>query len=555
MSQSAQFSAFRYQVPSGISNVITATSNVALTSTKTLVVATPDNFGMKVTLPDATTMNPDAFVHAIDNRSDYHIRVHNAADVLIGFVPQRTYSPISLVNASTLTGQWDIVNGQRIGFSSQLNSTVLASFYSTGASAVDMGSNIEIIYGYKTDGQLAAVAHNRNTGTFGTPVVIRAQNIPSHAAAIKHTSTQLLVVSVRTTDTDLQAVIVSLNTSTLALTVNTAATATLGGNITNFVTGSALVALPSLSDSFVISYLRATSVAGIRAISVSGTTVTIGAETALSGSTGGNLVATADKVIAASVSTDGQTIYTRPYTISGSTITAGTGTTTGSVSATTIIIDFFFALGSRWGLFFTEGTTDIKAAIVSLSTTTTSINAVAAGTSGPPSDCMVINSSKAVFGNASIINILTDSSGTPSVGTALSQTMTNRRFLWLSNNVVMAMAETATSQPVALFDVSGTSPTLLKTVSTSQNSFFRKFSAPDVSLNRNALGFYASNFAHSFGATSQTNPFYAEVTAAGLTAKLPIFAGYSTAPARGRNDLERWWANGVDLLTKVECAA
>lgn len=552
MAQSVQTSAFGYTQPGNINNVVSATSNTTLTSTRTLLVATPTNFGMKVTLPSATTMTASAFVHAIDNRSDYSIRVHNFLDNLIGFVPPRTYSPIGLIDNSTSAGTWEIVNGERIGISAQLNSTLITNLADRAATAVDMGSNIEVVYGYRTsDGYLTAVAFNRDTATFGTPVVVRSANVAGGgnitAAAIKHSSTQVLMISCTYTSTAMEAVIVSVNTSTLALTVNTAATATLAGNITNFVIGSALVALPSLADSFVTSYLRSTSVAGIRAISVSGTTVTIGAETALDGTLGGNLVTSGDKVIAASRTTT--VVYTKPYTISGSTITAGTGT---SATLTGTAIDFFFPLGTRWALFYNDLAATQYAGIVTLSGTTTTIS-VASQSSANPSDCIVLGSDKVVFGETNTINILTDSSGTAFLGTALSHTVGARRMLFTSGNNVMCISNTNT--PTALYDCSGSSPVLSKVVSNTSNTLVAGFSAHDASLNRPANAFYASAYAASLSASGTSVPFYGEVGLGGVTPKLPSFIGYSGTIRRGRNNLERWWPNTVDLVAKVECAA
>lgn len=549
MAQSVQTSAFGYTQPGNINNVVSATSNTTLTSTRTLLVATPTNFGMKVTLPSATTMTASAFVHAIDNRSDYSIRVHNFLDNLIGFVPPRTYSPIGLIDNSTSAGTWEIVNGERIGISAQLSSTLITALATRAATAVDMGSNIEVVYGYRqSDGYLTAVAFNRDTATFGTPVVVRSTNVVANIAAIKHSSTQVLMISCTVSTTAMEAVIVSVNTSTLALTVNTAATATLADNFTNFVTGSALVALPSLADSFVTSYLRATGVAGIRAISVSGTTVTIGAETALDGTTGGNLVASGDKVIAVSATTT--VVYTKPYTISGSTITAGTGT---SATLTSAQIDFFFPLGTRWAFFYNNAGTTQYAGIVTLSGTTTTIS-VASQSSAAPADCIVLGSDKVVFGDASTINILTDSSGTASLGTALSHTVSARRILFTSGNNVMCIGSTGVN-PVALYDCSGSSPVLSKVVSNNSNTLVRGFSAPDASLNRSPNAFYASGYAASIGVSQTATPFYGEVGLGGVTPKLPTFLAYNGSLNRGRNNLERWWLNAVDLVAKVECAA
>lgn len=536
----------------GITNIVTATTSTTLTSTKTLLQITPTSYGVTVTLPNATTMTAGGPAHVIDNRSAYSVRVVNNSNTLLGFVPAKSTVPVFLDSAATSAGVWSFTGLARLGISAQLATTVITAWGFRGIIAVDMDGDIEIVYGYRlSDGYFTAVAYKNSTNTFGTPVVIRSASVATQNIALKHSATQLLAVSCTGGSTALEAVIVTLNASTLALTVNTAATATLAGNITAFITGCALVALPSLSNSFVLTYSRATSVQAIRAISVSGTTVTIGAETALDGTDSGAIVATADKVIAASINSTSGNLYTKPYTISGSTITAGTGTTTAG-TASTMAVGRFFALGTRWCVLYLDNS-QIYGGIVSLSGTTTSISTAAVLTgSSSLQDAIVINSSKVLVGGSSTQNIVTDSSGTISVGTAISTVSSAFRGLFVVSDVAYVSEAAATTPSYRAIDCSGSSPVVAKTLSLSFNAVFQA-AISDVALNKTPTAFFTSNYALPIGLLNATTPFLAEITAGAVNAVQPPFT-ILTSFGRGRNDAERWAVSNSDLLSKMECA-
>lgn len=534
----------------GITNIVTATSSTTLTSTKTLLQITPTNYGATVTLPNATTMTVGGPVHVIDNRSVYSVRVVNNSNTLLGFVPAKSTVPVFLDSAATSAGVWSFTGLARLGISAQLATTVITTWGLKGIIAVDMDGDIEIVYGYRlSDGYFTAVAYKNSTNTFGTPVVIRSTSVTTNNIALKHSATQMLAVSCDAT-TALEAVIVTLNASTLALTVNTAATATLAGNINGFTTGCALVALPSLANSFVLNYSRATSVQAIRAISVSGTTVTIGAETALDGTDFGAIVATADKVIAASGTNAALNIYTKPYTISGSTITAGTGTTTATIGSAPV--DKLFALGSRWYVSY-RSNSQVYGGIISLSGTTTSISTAAVLTgSSNLQDAIVINSSKVLVGGSSTQNIVTDSSGTISVGTAISNASSAFRGLFVVSDVAYVSEGAAASPSYRAIDCSGSSPVVAKTLSLSFIGVFQAATS-DIALNKNPNTFFTSNYALPIGTLSGTAPFLAEITTGAVNYVQPPFT-ILTSFGRGRNNAERWAVSNSDLLSKIECA-
>jgi len=464
-----------------------------------------------------------------------------------------------------------------IGYTSRLTTTAFAggTLNTTAATAYDMDGDIEIIVGANSSGNVVAVAHKNSTDAFGSPLVVRATNCAvGNIVAIKHTSTQLLVVSCTAVSTALEAVVVSLNTGTLALTANTAATATLSGNTSGFISRNGIVAVPSLPNSFVINYNVATPARQVRAISISGTTVTIGSEAAPSGNSDLTVVATGDKIIVASYSTSLNSIYTTPYTVSGSTLTAGTGTTT-SVAGSPLI-NKFFALGTRFCLIYLDNSAQtVIGGIVTLTGTTTTISTatlISAGAANGYWDCIAVSSSKVFVVSASSTagqgaNILTDSSGTASAGTAVSTLSINfntrRSCAYLDGtNVIVQEFLTGTpgSYNIISFDCSGSSPainkTLLQAVPAVNTMFEVNAGTNTPALARNRANFYGTGYGYAIRNQSNTGSglasFETRIGSSGLlfyplVAVLPI-------GSVGRNDRENWVATGNELI-KMELLA
>jgi hypothetical protein len=94
------------QVSSRITNVVTATTDTTLTSTPTLLQITPAVVGVRVTLPDATTMDVGGPAHIIDNQGEYAVRVEDYGGALVGYVDAHKHCIISLLSNSTSAGAW-----------------------------------------------------------------------------------------------------------------------------------------------------------------------------------------------------------------------------------------------------------------------------------------------------------------------------------------------------------------------------------------------------------------------------------------------------------------
>lgn len=404
----------------GVTSVTNATTATTLTSTPTLLKITPASYGVAVTLPDATTCSVGGPVHIVDNKGAYVVRLLNSDGTVRGFCPANEVTTISLIDNSTAVGVW-AMDGGNIGVSAQLLS-VLRNV----DAVIDIGSSQEVIVGRgQTSANCYAVVYNRSTNTFGSATLVRTATFgTSLIKACLSGSNQVLVTSVPTASSAFEAVTLSISGTTI--TVNTAATATLSANINKF--GDGLCGLLVVGSAFVTSYTVATPAVEIRAISISGTTVTISNAAVPTGTALGLMVAASSSIVIVA-STATTHLYTQPYTISGSaTPSVGTGTDTNSGTMT---LNKFAALGSRWVVLYNDGGSTCKGGIVSLSGTTTTISTVTLFAASTITDAIVLSSSKVLVLNAattSNANILMDTAGTAGAGTAITTTEETSRY-------------------------------------------------------------------------------------------------------------------------------
>jgi hypothetical protein len=269
---------------------------------------------------------------------------------------------------------------------------------------------------------ISAFVYNSSTNTFGAVATIRTT--AGLLGAILVSTDKVLVVSMGSSGTSLEAVVLSVSTNTI--TVNTAATATLAGVLASLGGNSYFGSLVTVGTSFVLSYGRATTVTALRAFTVSGTTVTIGSESTLTPATdnAAALFPISSSVVLA-LSSSATVFYATPYTVSGTTLTVGTGATT------TLTNIFYVPAGvfqsGQIGVLFLN--TTVFGGIVSVSGTTASISS--AQVLSTTASLIPNNNYTAIIGdkmlcyysaasNASLVNVLTNTSGTASAGTEIT---------------------------------------------------------------------------------------------------------------------------------------
>jgi hypothetical protein len=428
----------------------TSTASITLTaSSPAAMTVTPATPGLYVTLPDATTCSKADNLYSVYNAGDYDYGVKNNAGTQLGWIRSRTGAMIGLSDSSTAAGVWAYYGLEKTAITAQYLHTV-ASGNATNVRSIALDANRTCLLFGGTD--CYAIIHNATTGAWGSATLVRASVGSGSFSGVLSATDQVLVCTCSST-TAFEAVTLSISGSTITVNTGTKATATTAGNLANFYQ------LIPVGSSFVVSYARVTSVIAIRAISVSGTTPTIGAESALSGATSGYCSLFASGSVVRTVTLTGSsTIYCTPFTVSGSTLSAGTEASTATSAATA----FRVSLNGNGNIVchYINGTTVPYAAIFKLTGTTEAVSALAIGTVGPASDILPstgfvhIGSSKTLFLYAAsgviYANILTDTSGTASAGTEIISQVAG------TPNVVCPLGVTGTTARVTAGYLAGT---------------------------------------------------------------------------------------------------
>jgi hypothetical protein len=320
---------------------------------------------------------------------------------------------------------------------------------------------------------LQAVVYDSSAGTFGTVVLVRTLAFTpqvSEFAAVAISSSSVLVCSLANSTTALSTVVLSISGSTI--TVNTAVATSLAGSSSLINANTRLL---TFGSSYVLSY-TVSSVPAFRAITVSGTTPTIGAELTISAgsdpTTYSSFAYTSSVLL--SLSSDGATTLSAyPVSVSGTTLTAGTPTTisVAPLSASTTYVAGVLGTG-RVAVAFQTSTGSLYSTGV-ISVTGTVASATTAGSmacSGGIPQMQVIGNQAFVHGGCvaggNTLNLLTDTAGVASVGTGISLTSYSM-VGYLSTGKVFLTSSTAGSSAYNQYGISGASAVLEKQFQTS----------------------------------------------------------------------------------------
>lgn len=461
----------------------TATGNVTLTSSSAAALTiTPANPGLYVTLPNATTCIKADNLFSIYNAGEYDYGVKNSAGTKLGWVRARTGAMIGLSDNSTAAGIWVYYGLQKTAVTASYRTASATASTSLYLDKVVIDSS-RTCFLYGSSSNCYAIVYDESTYTWGSPTLVRASGA---FTAVLSATNQILVVSATTTA--MEAVTLTISGTSVTVENGTKATATLAGSIAD------MGMLIAVGSSFVVSYGRSSNVSGIRAITISGTTPTIGAESALSAAddVAGRLYASGS--IVRTVSNTGALLYAKPYTVSGTTLTAGTEATT----ATTSVTAPRTFLNGNGNIVAIYTNTTVTAAIIKLTGTTEAISAVSVISTGalPETDFAIVSSSKTFIasysGGAFYANILTDTSGTASVGTQVTNSNTayaspgNITDFWVNANSGSTVRIAYNSPSVyaqITFDCSGASATISSGIMK-----FLSVSTMAVSLPKNNFG-------------------------------------------------------------------
>jgi hypothetical protein len=397
----------------------TASGNVTLTSASPAQQSvTPTTYGQAVTLPNATTCTKGVTTFGIYNQGPYPLLIKDNAGTLLGFARVASQVSCGLADSSTSAGVWNLSGVVPCEIDAQLPNNAAFSTDAGNIFAIQITSTKDLVVLCASD--TYGVIYDSSTQTWGTPVAIRTDDPISWAvAATVISSSSVLFVSCGTTLSAWSAVILSISGTTL--TVNTAATVTLAGAI-----ASQPMTLIPVGSSYVCSYNR-TTISCIRALTVSGTTVTIGTEQGLSGSTVSYkpvLFAYSTSSVMCFSASAGTGTYADAFTVSGTTLGIINYNILMTGSGSGFQADVLSS--GRWSVIFNDGA-NLNGFIVSNDASSVSVATLATTTGqwNPANvSTLVVGNSVIVAtcgtsANVNAINVLTDSSGTANAGTPI----------------------------------------------------------------------------------------------------------------------------------------
>ena len=479
-----------------IFTVAGATGGAVYTTSTTLTASSPFSIsisggaGVWLKLPDATVMSK-GIAFSLKNTGDNDLRVLNSAGDCIGFLRPQCGSFVGLSDNATAAGVW---TGDFEQYGITAHCSVLPSIVNVSsikaALQIDFDRTLYIVGG-DSGGGLYGFVYNHSTGVLGDTVLIRAAC--SFANAILTSGTQALCVSIDN-GTSAQAAVFAINGTVISSVAISSATLgyTCNGIGKIIQAGSAFVASFGSSSNGIL-----------RAITINSGTASIGAEQSMSSSEPPRLFSSGS-VIRAVFST-GSSVYVKPFSLSGNTLTAGTQASASSVSAATDYRSILLDNGNIFIMHFQSG-----ACVASVSRlngtvetiTNTTLFAMGAGWANPDLryfDFEVISGGR-VFVNGSSFdsvspltgalwcNIFNDAGSTQSAGTAWSNYIgnaaTGANIFAVKSSGVFGVVFYGYYQSIHhsaffAFDASGTSPVSVKKVASQFTSGYIPPIIPD----------------------------------------------------------------------------
>lgn len=323
-------------------------------------------------------------------------------------------------------------------------SSLGASVNSIVLTTVLLDSSRELLLFYR-DASLQAVVWNNSTKAFGTVVLVRSGNFSTinRIAAVGLSSSDVLVSSIPSaTPLALETVVLSVSGSTI--TVNTAVSTTLAAASVFIIPDTRFI---TCGSSYVLNYNdTSTNQQRFRAITVSGTTPTVGSELAYAGGSDTNMhhayALSSSQMLALSSSSG--TTYAYPISVSGTTLTGGTAATVSN--STAAIVTGLLSTGNVAIAYATSSTVctcgviSVAANIASFSNAATTLTY--SSTFNPQmqvfsNQAFILSSNQA----SSQISVITDTAGVATVGTPLSLG-NSRMFGFLSTGKVFVTSDT-----------------------------------------------------------------------------------------------------------------
>jgi hypothetical protein len=479
---------------------VTITGNTTLTVTSDGAISVaPATPGLYVTLPVATTCREGGMLYSIYNAGDYDYGVKDSAGTQLGWVRPRTGAMIGLADNTTAAGVWAYYGLEKLGITASYGNPTITAISSGAISAIELDSTRTcFLFGGTT---CYAIIYDASTQTWGTATSVRTSIASAKFTGVKSATDQVLVCTCDAT-TGFEAVTLTIAGTAITVNTGTKGTATLAGDIAEI--GNVI----AVSTSWVVAYGRATTVSAIRAITISGTTPTIGSESAqgVTAATAPNIYASGS--IVRTVNCDASSVYCKPFTVSGSSLSAGTAAST---TATNNGIRSF--VDGNGNLVCAYNNSNLSAVIFKLTTTTEAASAVVLVSGIDPgavvnySEFIQITADKTLFicraaagATYWYANILTGTSGTATAGTAITVAtrgnMGSFAALSVTGNYARIAAYSVNAFYQITFDCSGASPVQFKNVATAYSAY--SAGAPQFS-NKYGMRSYTTLFAGTTG--------------------------------------------------------
>ena len=485
----------------------TITGNLTLTVTSGVIAdaaisVTPTAPGLYVTLPVATTITTEGVTQiSVYNAGDYDYGVKDSAGTQLGWVRPRTGAIIGLADNSTAAGVWAYYGLEKLGITASYSNPTITGNGSGAISAIALDATRTcFLFGGTT---CYAIIYDASTQTWGTATSVRTSIASAKFTGVKSATDQVLVCTCDAT-TGFEAVTLTIAGTAITVNTGTKGTATLAGDIAEI--GKVI----AVSTSWVVAYGRATTVSAIRAITISGTTPTIGSESAqgVTAATAPNIYASGS--IVRTVNCDATSVYCKPFTVSGSSLSAGTAAST---PATNNGIRSF--VDGNGNLVCAYNNSNLSAVIFKLTTTTEAASAVVLVSGIDPgaivnySEFIQITADKTLFicraaagATYWYANILTGTSGTATAGTAITvatrDNMGSFAALSVTGNYARIAAYSVNAFYQITFDCSGASPVQFKNVATAYSAASAGIGIPQFS-NKYGVRSYTTLFAGTTG--------------------------------------------------------
>jgi hypothetical protein len=155
--------------------------------------------------------------------------------------------------------------------------------------------------------------------------------------------------------------------------------------------------------------------------------------------------------------------------------------------------------------------------------------------------------------NSGNMNILTDTSGTASAGTAITvNSNATARFAALCTDNRAVIQEGTTTYLVYTIDCSGASPVYGSTVVTTSSTSSAVVPALDTSRNNLRLAVRSFSTGSKTTRNGRDVPWRAEFAISGFLAKPKTWVPDSANPFSCASDQQRWFTNESDILSLVE---